>query len=263
MSETIGVIGGMGPLASAEFIKTIYELGEIEVEQQAPQCVLYSDPTIPDRTECVLNGSTSLMITRLSDALERLQLFGVSSTVICCITMHCFLPGVATHLRRNIVSLIDVIVQGVLQSKRRHLLLCTDGARRARIFQIQDEWSLVAPYVVLPDSEDQRKIHSLIYRIKQKRIDEADFTMLEFLKRKYEVDYLIAGCTELHLLAKKLLERGQVASLQDPLLTLARRFAVHRRPDAEVPQRRSVAPRHAADPRVDGVRPQFSRMQAE
>ena len=50
MTESLGILGGMGPLTSAEFLKTIYEVNISGPEQDAPACVLYSDPSVPDRT---------------------------------------------------------------------------------------------------------------------------------------------------------------------------------------------------------------------
>ena len=44
----------MGPLASAEFLKTIYEFNFSRTEKDAPAFVLYSDPSVPDRTEAIL-----------------------------------------------------------------------------------------------------------------------------------------------------------------------------------------------------------------
>lgn len=54
----LGVLGGMGPLASAEFVNTVYRLNMTEPEQQAPALVLRSDPSIPDRTAAILSGDT-------------------------------------------------------------------------------------------------------------------------------------------------------------------------------------------------------------
>ena len=45
----LGVLGGMGPLASAELVHTIYRLNVAEPEQGSPALLLRSDPSIPDR----------------------------------------------------------------------------------------------------------------------------------------------------------------------------------------------------------------------
>ena len=44
----LGIVGGLGPLASAEFLKTLYEENPFEVEQEGPACLLLSDPNVPD-----------------------------------------------------------------------------------------------------------------------------------------------------------------------------------------------------------------------
>ena len=56
--EVLGIVGGLGPMASAEFLKTVYEYGIGENEQDAPIVLMYSDPTFPDRTESFLAGES-------------------------------------------------------------------------------------------------------------------------------------------------------------------------------------------------------------
>ncbi|MCB1034320.1 MAG: hypothetical protein KDD47_10865, partial [Acidobacteria bacterium] len=51
-----GIVGGLGPLASAEFLLTIYEQYTDVAEQEMPVCLVISDPTFPDRTTRFLAG---------------------------------------------------------------------------------------------------------------------------------------------------------------------------------------------------------------
>jgi aspartate racemase len=91
MKETLGILGGMGPLASAEFVKTLYEFNLVEKEQSAPPCILYSDPSIPDRTEAILRGETNSVIQRIQTGLENLSNQGATHFVIACISSHYFI----------------------------------------------------------------------------------------------------------------------------------------------------------------------------
>src|SRR5260221_377430 len=104
----LGILGGMGPLASAEFLKTIYRLNLSGSEQEAPSCVLLSAPSFPDRTAAILNGSTAILVTRLTQALEELASLGAERIVIACVTIHHLLPDVPERLRRRVVSLLDL-----------------------------------------------------------------------------------------------------------------------------------------------------------
>ena len=225
MERILAIIGGMGPLASAEFVKTLYEFNGGDIEQETPACVLYSDPTFPDRTEMIMSDSDAMLISRLVKVLRSLRQLGISKTVICCITMHCFLPKVPAQLRENIISLIDLIMEGILNTKKRHLLLCTNGTRKVGIFQRHSKWNLAERYVTLPDDYDQNRIHNFIYKIKKSVIDDSVIAYLDALSYKYQVDTFIAGCTEIHLLTKYLMKHKYVGKnyrIEDPLLTLSK-----------------------------------------
>ena len=57
----------MGPLASGEFLGTLYRSNITDPEQDAPVCVMISDPTFPDRTERILRGETGELAAALAD----------------------------------------------------------------------------------------------------------------------------------------------------------------------------------------------------
>ncbi len=225
--NVLGVLGGMGPLASAEFLKTIYEHSLGEREQDSPVVLLYSDPTFPDRTKALLAKTTDALLARLVEALEKLRGFGVSKTVICCVTIHHLLPRLPEDLRQQVVSLTDVIFARVVRSRRRHLLICTTGARRSGVFQSHPSWERAKEFFVLPDYKDQAAIHRLIYQLKRNSDVGELAPTLEALLLKYGVESFVVGCTETHLLAKcfKRSGRGARFGCVDPLDILARELA--------------------------------------
>src|SRR5262245_32754287 len=125
----LGILGGMGPLASAEFLQTLYRWNIVEPEQDAPACVLLSDPSFPDRTEAILSGSTGALAERLTRALEELCRMGADRILIACVTIHHVLPEVPEPLQRKVISLIDLAVEEALAAPRPRLLLATVGTR--------------------------------------------------------------------------------------------------------------------------------------
>jgi len=227
--KVLGVLGGMGPLASAEFVKTIYEFGTGLREQQAPFVLLYSDPSFPDRTETILERSCEPMQSRLLAALSRLRQHGASKIVICCVTSHHFLPGLPDQVRSEIISLVEVTLNEVSRQRKRHLLLCSTGTRRAEVFESHPMWPVCKDYFVIPDDADQRVIHDdVIYQIKKNQDVRKLVPSIERLLSKYGVDSFIAGCTEIHLLVKHILAvRGQDLrqGFIDPLITIAKKVA--------------------------------------
>lgn len=217
----------MGPLASAEFLKTVYRLNLAEPEQRMPICVLVSDPSFPDRSEAILAGATEELAESFSRALEELAVLGAERLLVACITIHHLLPGLRESLRRKIISLIDLIADDVLASPRPRLLLATHGTRATRLFERHSRWEQLAPWIRFPDAEDQRAVHDWIYRLKIGEAPAGCCAWLDGLALKYGVDGFVFACTELHLCQQEIAARpaGEDGfDVIDPLLTAARRL---------------------------------------
>jgi len=185
---------------------------------------LYSDPSVPDRTEAILLGCEDDMLNRLTLALENLCQLNVRSIVIACVTSHHLLPRLPAHLSGKIVSLLDLIIDEVLLSRKRSLLVCSNGTRKKKLFEQHRQWSEAEQFIVSPNDEDQAVVHSLIYRLKQNGSAEDAMHCLSNILQKYELDSFIAGCTEIHLLTKYLMRnKCQLPKYKviDPLVTLA------------------------------------------
>lgn len=223
----LGVLGGMGALASAEFVKTIYEFsGELSApEQSAPIVLLHSDPTFPDRTEALLNGDTEVLLGRLTEALEHLCVVGASQLVICCMTIHYLLPQLPAALRERIISLSDVIFSSVELLKKKHLVICSNGTVKLGLLQRHPRWEHARNYFIFPSEAEQQQMHELIYEMKLNRSLLEARLFVESLLARHQVDSFVAACTEIHLLAKQLASSNGVQreyGCIDPLTIIAR-----------------------------------------
>ncbi len=223
-ARLLGVLGGMGPLASAELVATIYRLNMIEPEQQAPALVLHSDPSIPDRTTAIVAGDTRELSAQLTAALETLVASGAYRIIIACITAHEVLPEIPEPLRARVVSLLDLVIDEIHAASGTYVLLASLGTRRACIFERHERWSEVAGRVCFLDNEDQHQLQEAIYRFKQNESVEPLIPWLESLPSKYGAEGLIFGCSELHLFQRPLARRRGPTTLRiiDPLFTAAR-----------------------------------------
>ncbi|HEX4496854.1 MAG TPA: aspartate/glutamate racemase family protein [Thermoanaerobaculia bacterium] len=222
--KMLGILGGLGPLASAELLDTVYKLNLNGPEQEAPRCVLYSDPSFPDRTQAILRADTGELTECLARGLAALRTLGAERMVIACVTIHHILPDIAADLREPVISLIDLTIDEILRDPRPLLLLCTSGTRTARIFESHPRWNLVADRVNYLDEEDQIILHNWIYRIKANEPLTDCLSWLEALPVRYGRQGFVFGCTELHILHKELQRRhGRFdPRAVDPLLIVAR-----------------------------------------
>jgi aspartate racemase len=233
----LGVLGGMGGLASAEFVKTVYELSgeESPLEQVAPVVLMYSDPTFPDRTTAFLRGETEPILNKLIDALQRLRGMGATQIVICCMTIHYLLPQLPERLREQIISLVDVIFSSVESLKKSHLVVSSRGTIKLKLLQRHPRWEYARNYFVFPSDAEQQKMHELIYQMKFNRDPRDARSFIKTMMARHGVDSFIAACSEIHLLAKQLAPPGPGQSSYgciDPLAIVASHIVEQNRYEA-------------------------------
>jgi aspartate racemase len=227
----LGIVGGMGPLASAELLATIYRENLPEREQLAPRCLLLSDPTFPDRTEAILSGSADALAElgrRLAGAVASLLGQGADRVVIACFTVHRVLPELPEELRRRVVSLVDLVVEELARDQGQapglpRLLLVTTGSRRGGVFTSHPGWPAVAASVRELSDDDQGELHDLLYRLKSGEDPATAVPRVADLEERYGAGGSIFGCTELHLLQRHLAPERRERVI-DPLWTVARRI---------------------------------------
>ena len=69
--KTLGVLGGMGPAAGAEFLRLLARDAPAKRDQDHPRVIALSDPAIPDRSDAI-RGLGEDPTPRLRRELERL-----------------------------------------------------------------------------------------------------------------------------------------------------------------------------------------------
>jgi aspartate racemase len=220
-SEVIGVLGGMGPLASAEFVRNIYRFSECRREQDMPRVLLDSDAGFPDRTSAIKAGRVSEIATIMSQRLHGLLTIGATRLVIACFTAHHFLPAVDPVACARLVSLVDVAIHELAGLDGRFLMLCTEGTAEARVFQGAADWPLVADRVAFPAVEDQAAVHRLIYHMKTNGPTATVVRSVDELRVRYGCAGVVGGCTEFHLISGELVARYGPRRVVDALRTLA------------------------------------------
>ncbi|HEX4420776.1 MAG TPA: aspartate/glutamate racemase family protein [Kofleriaceae bacterium] len=223
----LGVLGGLGPLASAKFMESIYLRAPFDNEAKAPRVVMVSDPAFPDRTTALLRGQSEELRVRTEGCLRQLVELGAERIIICCFTLHAIVPQLAAGLRSRVASLPDLALREVLAapSSSPTLMLCTTGARAAHVFDGEALWPQVADRIIQLSEPDQARFHELIYSLKRKLPPEQALESIRALCRDYGASSWIAGCTELHLVSNWMLHNAVELDVIDPLLTVTNLLA--------------------------------------
>lgn len=219
----VGILGGMGPLASTQFISSIHKFDLLgsptSTEQNFSKYILLCDSSIPDRTGNLLNNKHEMLQQEVEKRLQILWNMPVDYIIPVCFTVSAVLHGLRRKFK--IISVVGIALREIIIRGQPVLILCTKGSRMLNIFCNHPLWSEAKQYVVWLDDLDQLKTHELIYQTKTggntRELDE----MVEALLLKYRTPLWLAGCTELHLLASLKYFKEKRFNFIDPFLTIA------------------------------------------
>jgi aspartate racemase len=219
----LGVLGGMGPVVTAEFLKSIYEYNQfIHKEQETPNVIVFSLPSIPDRNNSINTGNEKEFIDFIQLHLENLNQL-VDHIVIGCCLAHYALPQIPEHLTRKVISLIKIADKQLQEHDEPALLLASTGTYTKKLFQ---ESCIATERIISLSEAEQQLIDDMIFKILKRGQDPLKILAdIKELLEKYNTHSYISGCTEFHLLTKYLKING-IDSIKaiDPLSTIAQNF---------------------------------------
>ena len=87
IKKTVGIMGGMGPLATADLISNIVAHTKAERDSDHVHLLIDCDGTVPDRTEAILHGGESPLV-KLCTMAKNLEFMGADLIAISCNTSH-------------------------------------------------------------------------------------------------------------------------------------------------------------------------------
>ena len=132
-TQVLGVIGGMGPIASAQFVLTIYNCNRHLQEQEMPEIILYSHTAIVDRSASILSGSFDKFSESLIDLLIKVE-NTCDKIIICCFTAHNTWDEIPLRIRPKIINLIEYSYDRLRKEENNVLLIATEGTYRSGVF---------------------------------------------------------------------------------------------------------------------------------
>lgn len=196
--KVLGVIGGMGPMATQLFYKDIIENTDANIDQDHIDMIILSHASIPDRTKSIIENTNDKMIEILSGDVEKLINAGVDYIVITCNTAHYYID---TLKQKFNIPFIDMIEETVKYLKENDVskvgVLATDGTIISGIYEKKLKAFGIQP--VLPSPKNQELIMEIIYdEVKAgKAPNQNKFNKVcrELIEKGCQS--IILGCTEL------------------------------------------------------------------
>ncbi len=208
MKKTIGILGGMGPEATAYFYELIIKHTKAEKDQEHIKVVIYSNPEIPPRTDAILKKGPS-PTPLLVEGFRRLKDAGADFIVMSCVTAHHFVPEVREQVDVPFIHLLDEAVkwaQKEIPEIRKAGLVASTGTVTSRLFH--DAFGRAGIEVIAPEEEEQAQVTEAIFGKQGIKAGFSSGSPKETIVNIAKVlvargaDAIIAGCTEVPLVLK-------------------------------------------------------------
>ena len=199
----LGVIGGLGPMATAYYMELMIRMTDAKRDQDHPEVIIMNVPSIPDRTAFILGKSQADPCGPMVELGRQLKGLGCSVVATPCVTAHYFHETLQEQIGLPVIHVIRRTAELLRQAGIRRVgLMATDGTVCSGIFQRQVEEQGME--LVLPSEAGQKGVMTLIYDQVKAGIqpDMELFAAIRDDLRCSGAEVIVLGCTELSLLKK-------------------------------------------------------------
>jgi aspartate racemase len=199
--KTVGVLGGMGPEATVDFMSKVIAMTPAARDQDHVHMLVDHNPAVPDRQQALLEGGDDPGPV-LAEMAKRLETAGADFLVIPCNTAYAFRAHVTGAVRIPLLSIIDVTVATCARHDAVGLL-ATAGCLRSEVYQ--DALAAAGIAIVSQTDDELSVLMQLIYRIKAgDRCDAVVHSMRDLAAALVArgAEAVIAGCTEIPLVLR-------------------------------------------------------------
>ncbi|HCA70428.1 MAG TPA: aspartate racemase [Lachnospiraceae bacterium] len=201
--KKLGVIGGLGPLATEYFYSLINKMTDANRDQDHIEMIIYSKPSIPDRTGYILGKSKENPIIPMIEVGRILGELGVDYIAIPCITGHNFYEVLASEIRVPIIHMVKETAAYLNSQGIKSVgIMATEGTIYSKLFQTElAQYGIAA---VVPTRDKQEYVNTLIYDNLKVNIapDMDKFAAISDELWQMGAEVNILGCTELSLIKR-------------------------------------------------------------
>ncbi|MGH8185191.1 MAG: aspartate/glutamate racemase family protein, partial [Steroidobacteraceae bacterium] len=134
--QVLGVLGGMGPLATADFLAKLIRATPAARDQDHLPVIICSFPNIPDRTEAIMSGGPSPLAS-MRRAMRVLCSCGSARIAIPCNTAHHWFEELQACSPFKILHIVDAVLEELVLRSFTHAnvaLLATAATLRSGVY---------------------------------------------------------------------------------------------------------------------------------
>lgn len=201
--KTIGIIGGMGPLATIDLYEKITFNTKAEKDQDHIHIIIDSYPQIEDRTAYILHGGKNPK-DKLIESAKRLENAGADALIMPCNTAHFFAKDIEKEVSIPLIHIVKSTAEAIKNKypKANKIgLIATTGTLKSGVYaNILKDYGY---HIIELDERLENDIMDCIYKgVKAGKIEEYVPLFQKCVDKITDMgaDVLIAGCTEIPIL---------------------------------------------------------------
>ena len=201
--KTVGVLGGLGPMATVYFYDMVVEMTEAKRDQDHLDMIIMNRATTPDRTAYILGSSDDSPLDYIVRDAKRLEAAGADFLVLTCNTAHYFYNAIVEGLGIPLINMIEeTVVHAKKKGHKKIGILATTGNINTGLYQEMCLKHSMDYYV--PSKPVQEMVMDIIYdQVKAgKKADMDQFNKIIEVLKAEGCDCAILGCTELSIIKK-------------------------------------------------------------
>lgn len=201
--KVLGVLGGVGPLATVYFADLIVKMTPANCDQDHIRTIVSNDPKIPDRTDFILDRSKPSPLPMMIRDAQMLEEAGCDYIAIPCNTAHFFFDEIQKNVSVEVVNIIEETLRYAVERNpgiRRVGVLATSGTLQSGVYPLVAERFGVE--CVSPDEETVTRLMHIIYdQVKAGQpVDHDEFFRIVEQMKAEGCEAVILGCTELSVI---------------------------------------------------------------
>ena len=111
MKQAVGVIGGVGPMATVYYMQRVIEMTKAGCDQEHINMLVFNDCDIPDRTAFITEKSPDNPLPVMVEDAKRLEAAGCEFVVIPCNTAHYFYDELEQAVEIPVVNIVEETIR--------------------------------------------------------------------------------------------------------------------------------------------------------
>lgn len=204
--KVIGVLGGMGPYATAEIFKRVLEATPAKKDWDHLRIIIDNNPKIPSRTRAVLFNETS-PVPMMIETAKNLERAGADFIIIPCNSAHNFYKEIQKSVSIPILNIVEETKKRILSeipNIKKIGLLAGEAVIKGNLYGKIFEKDNIQ--IINVNEEQEKLVRFIIEEIKiHKNVQETKTRISDLIKilTEKQAEAVILGCTEFSIIHKE------------------------------------------------------------